>query len=81
MKKKVFSMMMMLLLFVTGLVRAEIVTIGSGDATNNYLPSYSFYNYSLTQQIYTADEIGFAGTISSIAFYNAGSVKTRSYNL
>ena len=55
--------------------------IGSGTTTNNYLPSYSFYNYSLTQQIYTADEIGSAGIINSISFYNGGSEKTRDYTM
>ena len=55
--------------------------IGSGTTTNSYLPSYSYYNYSLTQQIYTAEEIGTAGTINSIAFYNAGSEKTRTYDM
>ncbi|MBR5725663.1 MAG: choice-of-anchor J domain-containing protein, partial [Muribaculaceae bacterium] len=46
------------------------VTIGSGTATNNgqYLPSYTYYNYSLTQQIYTVAEVGEAGTITAIAF-------------
>ena len=52
-----------------------------GDATDQYLPSNSYYNYSLTQQIYTADEIGTAGTIKSIAFYNGGTEKTRKYNM
>ena len=54
--------------------------IGSGTATNNYLPSYNYYKYSLTQQIYTSQEIGAAGTLTGIAFYNAGAVKTRTYD-
>ena len=59
----------------------ELLVIGDGGtATNNYLPSYSYYNYSLTQQIYTADEIGAPGTINSMAFYNGGNTKTRTYN-
>jgi hypothetical protein len=59
----------------------ELIVIGDGGtATNNYLPSYSYYNYSLTQQIYTADEIGSAGTIQSMAFYNGGVTKTRTYD-
>jgi len=59
----------------------ELIVIGDGGtATNNYLPSYSYYNYSLTQQIYTADEIGSAGTIHSMAFYNGGDTKTRTYD-
>ena len=51
-----------------------------GTTTNSYLPSYSQYKYSLTQQIYTAEEIGGAGTISSIGFYNGGATKTRTYD-
>jgi len=59
----------------------EGVLIGDGGtATSQYLPSYNFYNYSLTQQIYTAAEIGTAGTINSIAFYNGGAEKTRTYD-
>lgn len=60
----------------------EIITIGDGGTTTNqYLPSYSYYQYSLTQQIYTADEMGGGGSISSLAFYNGGSTKTRSYTI
>lgn len=47
-------------------------TVSIGDAsstTTNYsLPVNMYYNYSLTQQIFTADEIGMAGTISAISF-------------
>ena len=53
----------------------------SGTSTDELLPSYSFYNYSLTQQIYTADEIGMDGIIHSIAFYNGGEEKTRNYDM
>ena len=60
---------------------AEGTMIGDGeDATSNYLPSYNYYNYSLTQQIYTSAELGGAGIITSIAFYNAGAEKTRKYD-
>ncbi len=55
--------------------------IGEGETTNSYLPSYSFYNYTLSQQIYTADEIGMACTITSVAFFNGGTEKTRSYDM
>ncbi len=56
------------------------VEIGEFTTNNTYLPSYNFYNYSLTQQIYTAEEIGSAGTINWIAFYNEGTEKTRTYD-
>ena len=62
-------------------LQAEEVTIGSGTETNAWLPSHSYYKYSLTQQIYTADEIGGIGTINSIAFFNGGSEKTRTYDI
>ena len=47
------------------------VCIGTGTATNNYLPASNYHNYSLTEQIYTADEIGEAGAILSLDFFKA----------
>ena len=44
------------------------VVIGSGSGTNNYLPTNAGYQFSLTQQIYTVEELGEAGRIRSIAF-------------
>ena len=54
------------------------VTIGSGTTTTNgaYLPTHSYYNYSLTQQIYTASEVGTAGTIKKVAFKVSNSKST-----
>ena len=60
---------------------AEGLMIGDGTATNNYLPTYNYYNYSLTEQIYTPEELGEASTITGIAFYNAGAEKTRTLDL
>ena len=59
----------------------QFLEIGEATTINNYLPSYNYYNYSLTQQIYTAAEIGTAGTINSIAFFNERSEKTRTYDI
>jgi M6 family metalloprotease-like protein len=57
------------------------IIIGDGSsATDNFLPSYSYYKFALTQQIYTSAELGETGLITSIAFYNAGDVKTRTYD-
>ena len=52
------------------------VTIGSGSGTNNYIPTYSWYNYSLAQQIYTSAEVGEAGTITAVAFQVSNSKST-----
>lgn len=53
---------------------AGSVTIGDleGATNNSYLPMNSLYNYSYTQQIYTADEIGQAGTINAITVWMYG---------
>ena len=61
---------------------AEGLMIGDGGAaTDQYLPSYSYYNYTLSQQIYTTEELGSAGLITSISFFNGGSTKTRLYDI
>ena len=46
----------------------KTVQIGNAETSDYYLPVNTYYNYSLTEQIYTAAEIGTAGTITSIAF-------------
>ena len=49
--------------------------IGSGTATQSYLPTYNLYNYSLSEQIYTSDELGgSAGYINSISFHPVGAI-------
>ena len=68
MKKKVFSLMMMLLLAFMGVAKAEVVTIGEGTSTTYVTPFNSLWGYSFVEQIFTADEIGTAGTINSIGF-------------
>ena len=51
---------------------ADEVEIGDGTSTNKYVPIGTYYNYSITEQLYTADEIGTAGTITSISFHYTG---------
>ena len=57
------------------------LSIGQAPSTNTLLPSYSYYKYSLTEQIYTADEIGGACHIGSVAFFNTGYEKTRNLDI
>ena len=56
-----------------GVARAQ-VTIGDLETAGNdtYLPMNSLYNYSYSQQLYTADEIGTAGTINAITIWMYG---------
>lgn len=66
---------------------SSIVIGYGGDTISKYLPSFSLYCFSLTQQIYTAEEIGWLdeimgnAAINSIAFFNEGFQKTRNYDI
>ena len=57
-------------------------SITGTSATTSYLPSYSFYNYSLTQQLYLASEVGIpqGGIIYSLSFDITGA-KSRTIDL
>ena len=65
----------------TGVKAQTNVTIGTASTTNSYLPTYEWYSYTLSQQIYTASEIaaagGGAGRILSISFYHGSTSATR----
>ncbi len=63
-----------------GICPEGMVCIGIGTQTNYNLPTSNYYKYGLTQQIYTADEIGQAGCITSIEFFKA-SAYTMTRNL
>ncbi len=70
-----FAFMAMMLPLANGSLWAQVdITIGSlsGATDDPYLPANSLYNYSYTQQIYDADEIGMAGTINSITVWMYG---------
>ena len=57
------------------------VSIGTGTSTNQYIPSYDYYDYSLTQQIYTQAEVGAAGKITKIAFYVSSNPLSRTIDI
>ena len=83
MKKKIFALLVLLAAAVTS-AWAEEITIGdpTSTTTNSSLPSYSLYDYSLSQQIYTADEIGTSGTINALTMWLMNSSSyPRNYNI
>ena len=51
-----------------GEVNDPVVTIGKEQSETRTFPFGNYYNNAASEQIYTAAEIGSAGTISSIAF-------------
>ena len=48
---------------------SEVVSIGNHDRSDSSLPCDQYSKYSMSQQIYTKEEIGKKGLITSIAFY------------
>ena len=77
MKKKVFSLMMTLLLAVTGVVRAENLTVHDGTTTSSYVPFYGLWvdDYTRSEMIYPAAELAdmTGATINSLTFYKNSS--------
>ena len=71
-KKSLLIMLLMALFTPLAMFAQQTVEIGDGTATSNAVPIGTWYNYSITEQLYTAEEIGAAGTISSISFYYMG---------
>ncbi len=69
MLKKSLLIMLLMALFTPWAAQAQTtVEIGEGTAGSNRVPIDTYYNYSITEQLYTADEIGMAGNITSISF-------------
>ena len=68
--RKIFLILSLCLFAFVGQIKADEVQIGriSSSNTSQYLPISPYDNYSLSQQIYTAAEIGMPGTINSISF-------------
>ena len=55
--------------------------IGSGTTTSSVVPIKTNCNYSLSQQIYTSAELGDAGLIESIDFFNESLPVERNLNI
>lgn len=57
------------------------IAIGNGFEDNAYLPSYSYYNYGYSQQVFTASEMGGANTLNSISFNMANWAQNRTLSI
>ena len=73
MKKKVFSLMMTLVLAFIGMARASEVTVYDGTTTNNYVPAYVYYfdDFTRSQFVIPAADLALmnGGTVNSVKFY------------
>ncbi|MBR4468436.1 MAG: chitobiase/beta-hexosaminidase C-terminal domain-containing protein [Bacteroidales bacterium] len=61
--------------------QTNTVTIGSGNYTSQYLPTYTYNRYSLSYQLYLASEINGAGQITAIAFRQYSNSTTRNVDI
>ena len=71
MKNKILQLLMLFCFAWVGGARAGIVEIGNGANTQNSFPIKTDWTYSMTQQLFTAEEIGMEGTINAISFHYA----------
>ena len=55
--------------------------IGDGTTTNNYLPSYSYYNYGYSQQLFTAEELNGSTDITYISLNLANFSQQRNFKI
>ena len=71
--KKIQLFLLLLMAAMLPLATQAQETVEIGDSTGNtyYVPFNSLYNYSFTEQVYLASEVGMAGTISTISFHLA----------
>ena len=79
-----FTFLLMALLALAGFKSwAQMdVVIGTGTSTTGVYPFYGLYNYSYSEMLYGADEIGVAGSINSISFYSSSATsKTIDFDL
>ena len=71
--KKAFLFLTMLLLAITGTMRAQSLTVHDGSATNGYVPVYGYYAdaYLKSEMVYPATELSEmdGGMINSMTFY------------
>ena len=71
--KKVLLTMMMLLFAVTGVMRADELTVHDGTATNDYVPVYGYYAdaYLKSEMVFPAAELADmnGAAINSLKFY------------
>ena len=86
MKKKFIFLMMLLTILggvsINSLRAQETITIGSGTDNAADLPVYSYYNHSVSQQIYLAEEMqGKSGNITSISLINTSGTQLNTRNI
>ena len=73
MKKKILSLLVLLVAAVSGASASYEAQIGEGTSTIGYHPFYTLYNYSISESLYLASELTAAGVgagpITSLSWY------------
>ena len=68
--KRFLTFLMLLVLLAPQALRADELIIGDGTNSTNNAPFANYYSNSWVEAIYSASEIGGAGLITSISYYN-----------
>lgn len=74
----------MLMCFGMAKAETESIEIGASggiSVLDRRVPTWTYFKYTLTQQIYKAYEIDFVGNISAVGFYNTSATTTRTIDL
>lgn len=74
------KLLLISLLALSFLGKAQTITIGEGSGQTMQVPYNTFYNYSFTEQIYLASDIQYAGYITAISFRIAYSYNSEATN-
>ncbi|MCQ2297058.1 MAG: fibronectin type III domain-containing protein, partial [Bacteroidales bacterium] len=77
MKKLITSLFVIVAMMLPLMTQAQThynVVVGSQGTTNGYVPNYTYYNYSFSQNIIPANSISLSGVIDTLWYYvNSGS--------
>ena len=80
-QKLLLLVAMMVVPWITQAQTHYTVQVGSGSATNAYVPDYGYYSYSYAQSLYTAGEVGLDGVIDTLAFQVSSDGLTRTLDI
>lgn len=64
--------LLFLLIMLTGIIAADVYTIGDGTATQGFIPAYGFYDYGWSRMIYTAAEMSATGFSAADSWLGVG---------
>ena len=84
MRKLIASLFMIVAMMLPLMTQAQThynLVVGSNSTSNPYVPNYTYYNYSFSQNIIPANSIGLSGEIDTLWYYVSSGSATRTITL